>query len=90
MSANPDTLVHVKEAVAKARNYLADLMQVPTDHLLLEEVEPSNDDQFWTVTFSYAPPAGSSLQETLRGKVFKTVTIDAVTGDFESLKIRQV
>jgi len=90
MASNPDTLVQAKEAVAKARNYLADLMQVPADHLLLEEVEPSSDDQFWTITFSYAPVAGSPLQEVLRGKTYKTVKIDAVTGEFESLKIRQL
>ena len=88
MSTNSETLVHVREAVAKARSYLSEIMQVPAEQLLLEEIEPSEDDHFWMVTFSYAPPAGSSLAEAIRGKVYKTVKIDAVTGDFESVKIR--
>jgi hypothetical protein len=90
MHAESNTLVDVKRAVSKARDYLAEMLQIPPERLLLEEVELSEDDKFWLVTLSFPPPAGSSFAVALGGRVYKVVKIDAVTGEFESIKIRQV
>ncbi len=90
MHANSKTLVDVKKAVSQARDYLAEVMQLSPDRVLLEEVELSEDDRFWLVTLSYPPPQGSSIADALGGRLYKVVKIDAGTGEFESIKIRQV
>jgi len=40
-------LTGVKRAVELARGYLSDALQIPQAELLLEEVELSEDQQFW-------------------------------------------
>ena len=82
-------LLSVKDAVGKARNYLSEVLQVPLSQVLLEEVELSEDQQFWLIAFSYPAPEGSSLQLLLGGnRAYKVVKLHADTGEFVSVKIR--
>jgi len=61
----------------------------------LEEVELSDDQQFWLITFSYpSDPAGMvSAIDMLAGRVpraYKVVKLQSDTGDFVSVKIRSL
>jgi len=81
--------VDVKRAVVLARGYLSDMLQLPKEQLLLEEVELSDDQQFWLITFSYPAPEGSSLSVMLGGsRAYKIVKLNSDTGEFVSVKIR--
>ncbi len=79
----------VKKAVELARESLADILQVPTGKLLLEEVELTEDQQFWLITFSYLGPPDTAMQ-TVFGSLrsYKVVKLNAETGAFVSIKIR--
>jgi hypothetical protein len=83
------TIVGVKKAVELARTYLSQVLEAPATQLLLEEVELSDDQQFWLITFSYPAPEGSSLDVMLGGnRAYKVVKLKARTGEFVSVKIR--
>ena len=83
-------LVDVKKAVELARSYLSEVLQVPSAQVLLEEVELSDDQQFWLITLSYPAPARSPIDVALgqAGRAYKIVKIEADTGKFVSIKIR--
>lgn len=84
----------VKEAVAIGAEYMKDVLS-PTD-LLLEEVELDRDDSppTWTITFSLASRwpqdefAATLSGNNRRNREYKTVTIDATSGDVLAMKIR--
>ncbi len=82
-------LLSVKEAVQLARGHLSEVLQVSAPQLLLEEVELSDDQQFWLITFSYPAPEGTSFAAMLGGnRAYKVVKLHADTGEFVSVKIR--
>lgn len=88
--------VDVKEAVARARDYLVDLFPVQ-GKVDLEEVEPDTETAGWRITFSYdrdAPdPLGIAafLQPNQRpsNRVYKVVSVDS-DGRPEAVKMRDV
>ena len=81
----------VKKAVQLARAYLSEILSVSDSETLLEEVELSEDQQFWLITFSYPAPEGSSLQVMLGGnRAYKVVKLNADTCEFVSIKIRTI
>jgi len=94
-------MADVKSAVGAARNYFSELYENVVD-VRLEEVELTEDKQRWTVTLSglFPPPptvddpafqsAMSSVFGTPRERVYKTLTVDARTGEVQSMKIRQL
>lgn len=82
-------LLDVKKAVELARGYLSDVLQVPASQLLLEEVEFSEDQQFWLITLSYPEPITSPAQLiTGQNRAYKIVKLQADTGRLVSIKIR--
>ena len=58
----------------------------------LEEVELSEDDKHWSITFSFRtfPKSGATISEGLFSseRQYKTVRLDAETGEVKSIKIR--
>jgi hypothetical protein len=81
----------VKKAVELARASLADILLVPVSKLLLEEVELTDDHQFWLITFSYPSPPDSAIQTMLGSiRAYKVVKLHAETGEFISIKIRSL
>ena len=81
--------IEVKKAVEAAKGFLSAIMGVPPSQLLLEEIELSDDNEFWMVTFSYPAPENSSLQSMLGGgRNYKVVKLHSDTGEFVSVKIR--
>jgi hypothetical protein len=92
-------MLDVKEAAHRASEYFAGLYgDQSVSNVQLEEVELTDDGQYWLITLSYPlfPPrmalAGNpelpiNLALKRKYKVFK---IDAKTGEVKSMKIRNV
>jgi hypothetical protein len=90
-------MIDVKQAVATAIDSLKNFYGEPQD-LLLEEVDRSEDGKYWLITlgFSIPPPVSpaNKLQQisvALRPpqRVYKVFQVDAKTGKFVSMKIRE-
>lgn len=87
-------MLEVKEAVKIATDYIQSLFserQIP--ELRLEEVEMSQDSQFWEVTLSFVtrePTAYLSLGDAARNREYKVFRINAENGQVQSMKIRKV
>ena len=77
-------MLEVKQAVARAFQYAKELLsdQQPTN-LQLEEVEYSNDDK-WRITLGFDRLGAMSVRPE---RVFKKFTINADTGNLESMKM---
>ena len=96
--------IPMKEAVRLAKQSLTDLYQDdPPKSLALEEIELVNSGRraLWAVTLGfYRPKSMSAVSGGLAAlglplppvehRVYKTVFIDANTGDFVKMDIRQV
>jgi hypothetical protein len=84
--------IDVKRAVELARHYLSDIIQVPTSDTLLEEVERSSDGRSWLITLSYPLRFRSPVEAIVArsDRDYKVVKLLADTGDFESIKIRDL
>ncbi len=87
-------MLDVKEAAQRASEYFAGLYaDEGVANVQLEEVELTDDGQYWLITLSYpmVPPNQSPLffnvSSNRKYKVFK---IDATTGEVKSMKIRNV
>jgi|ERR1035437_2799053 hypothetical protein len=96
-------MTDVKEAVAVAITYFRALLDDKgLSDILLEEVELSDDERFWTVTLSALLPASkeepeyaiNALAQALgqkpqRRRVYKVFKINAERATVQSMKIRQ-
>ncbi len=87
--------IDVKEAVRLAFEGVRDLYEgAELKGLLLEEVERSRDD-VWLVTIGFNRPSGpAALGSRLSvaapaGRTYKRIRIDAQTGEFMGMEIRQ-
>jgi hypothetical protein len=84
-------MVNVKEAVQAALKYLGDLVPDAKDPRL-EEIERNNQD--WAITLSYmSVPTPAELAAIIGGapsRIYRTITIDSQTGEFVSMKIKQL
>lgn len=79
-------MIQLKDAVTIAQSRMAELVPQATS-LLLEEIELTNNE--WVITLSF--PDGQYLGLNIVGgtpRKYKTIIIDAETGDFKSMKIR--
>lgn len=92
-------MLTVKEAVQAAEKWVRDLYsEGDLNHLRLEEVSLSGNERFWDITLGWAEPAirqnslipvfGPNVQVLPR--VYKTLHVDAETGEVKSMKIREV
>lgn len=89
-------MIPVKNAIQAAMQFVADNFgEGVLANLRLEEVEPSADDAFWEITLSMVRGTGPGAMAAVlggdsRARDYKTVTVDARTGDVKSVKIRQL
>jgi hypothetical protein len=102
----PDTtsVINVKEAVKTAKSSLLELYEDdPPKALALEEIDRVKDGgrELWAVTLGFFRnksliPAANNLTSIYlptpaqENRVYKTVYIDATTGDFVKMDMRQV
>jgi len=97
------TTISVKQAVAKAKAVLSDLYEDdPPKSLALEEVEliTEKDKCLWSVTLGFYRQRSLTSnamidvmlvnRQQIENRVYKTLLIDAETGDFVRMDIRQV
>jgi hypothetical protein len=98
------TMIDARNAVKFATDHLEqikDLMGDNFSNLRLEELELSENREFWIVTLSYdVPYTPSGLERLLapsglpHGKLhtkeYKIFNVDAQTGEFRSMKIRSI
>jgi hypothetical protein len=92
-------MVDVKQAVAKAMDYLKDMYAIEQfKDVLLEEVDLSEDKKFWNVTVGFTRRQESTSggpMATLIGqseefkREYKVFQIDADTGDLRSMRSRK-
>lgn len=104
-------MINVTQAVSNAKEYLSQLYSdyrpkemvsqfsdeivYEVTHRVLEEVELSEDEKYWLVTFSLLrKQAQMAPVEMIKGtayeRVYKTVKVDAKTGEPVALKIRNL
>lgn len=84
----------VRQAVKNAMEFLGSVQEAkPPEEVTVEEVELSEDGEFWLITISFYPP-GSSLDAIIQDKKplknYKLFKIDAFSGDVISMKMREV
>jgi hypothetical protein len=89
------TEVDVKTAVKAATDYFAELYSSPFADLALEEVEKAfrHGTNKWLVTLGYVPARRTaSGLATLPGtpRQYKLLTVDAETGEVESMKVAKL
>ncbi len=91
-------MIDVKKAIALAVDSLKNFYAEPVSDLLLEEVERSEDGKYWLITlgFSVLPSShpGNQFQQLSAAlktpvRIYKAIKIDADTGEFVSMKIRE-
>jgi hypothetical protein len=90
-------MIDVKQAVSAAAASLESIYEQPVADLLLEEVERSEDGRYWLITLGFSKPLPAQanqlqqLSAQLRPpqRIYKLIKIDAATGEFVSMKIRE-
>ena len=84
-------MVNVKEAVRSAIGFLGDMIPDAKDPRL-EEIERTG--QGWVITLSYVsmstPAELLSILPSGPSRIYRTILIDADSGDFVSMKIKQL
>ena len=101
-----DKILQVQDAARIAFDYLQQLYNSDeVTPLMLEEVELSDDEKYWFITFSLSrklpPPPQSKLSKLTEQAtsllttpkvetIYKVIKVDAKTGDVLSMKIREI
>lgn len=95
-------MIDAKSAVGAARTYVKDVQDIlgsSLDNLRLEEVELSEDERNWLVTFGYDNPNKPENLSNLSlvtpelarlAREYKVLSIDADSGSVKSMKSRKV
>ena len=91
-------MIDIKQAVKSATEYLISLYDsVELNDLMLEEVELSEDDQYWLVTLGFTTRISVSVEPVLKiaghkeaMRQFKVIKINTITGEPLSMKIREL
>lgn len=90
-------MLTVRQAVAAARQWVIDLSpQSELRHLRLEEIRLTEDERFWEITVGWVESgirentfaASLSSDVPVLPRVYKTLDVDARTGEVKSMRIR--
>ena len=94
--------IDVRGAVLAAKKYFEDIQDMignSINDILLEEVELSDNKNFWYVTLGFSRPVAKNERTlipdvislaTKTEREYKIFTVDAETGEVKSMKIREV
>ncbi len=85
-------MVDLKEAIRRAKDYAAQVLELSPPDMLLEEVR-SSDDKYWSITLSFNARVprkrGPTLESFMRSydddREFKSFRINKDTGDVEGM-----
>lgn len=80
-------MIDVKQATQRAEQYLKGMI-LGASNIVLEEVELTDDEQFWLITLSYNDPAEGIKQ--IFGKTVKVFRIRRKDGEVIAMKIREL
>lgn len=84
-------MLDVKEAALRASEYFASLYSPElAANVRLEEVEMSDDGDFWLITLSYPRTGLDAIMGSSGNREYKQFKIEAGTGKVISMKIRKV
>ena len=92
-------MIEVKEAVQVAKAAANDFLgaEMTLEDLMLEEVELNPNNKPWVITLGFNVPnpnkyerLGTVLAGQIQTRKYKTFIIDSETGEFRSMKIREV
>jgi hypothetical protein len=87
-------MINAKEAVRAAIQHAAEILEVPAESALLEELELSEDQSTWRITLSVpqrsTQPNPLGPLHWLRDREYKIFEIDSKSGAVKSMRIRQV
>ena len=83
-------MLDAKEASTKALEYFKGLSPfAASSPILLEEVELTDDRQFWLITLSYNTQQTNPFQPFIpNGREFKVFKVSSETGEVVSMKIK--
>lgn len=93
-----EIMINVKEAASKAFGFIKELVPEPTG-ALVEEVEMDDSKYYWFITISFVVKNDNYLTSPLTAyasissefeRKYKTVKIDAISGEIVSMKIREL
>jgi hypothetical protein len=88
-------MVDVNQAVTQASTHLR-LLIPAAQKITLEEVEITEDDNFWLITLSFIDPNkedGASLAHALSGRPhrsYRVIKLNRKTGELRSMKMREL
>jgi hypothetical protein len=91
-------MISVKEAAYQAFEFIKELVPEPTG-ALVEEVEMDDSKNYWFITISFVVKNDNYLSSSLSAytpissefeRKYKTVKIDANSGEIVSMKIREL
>ena len=89
-------MIDAKDAVKIAMQHMGELFTPEqTPDLTPQEVELSEDEQYWLVTLSFSAPSGQSAIEAMTGQQkvepkYKQLKLRASDGTVLSMKIRLI
>ena len=84
-------MIDVKDATKAAIRYFSDLYGSKYSNLALEEVELSNDEQYWLITLGYdVNELAQFFGPSKANRNYKIFKINARTGDIVSMKMREI
>ena len=96
MSNVVETIISAKQAAKMAIDYVDSFYRdlgIPISDIMLEEVEPSADDQSWQITIGFSHPnPASPIPNWVRkdDRKYKVVQVSRSSGEIRSMKIRQI
>jgi len=84
-------MIQIKDAIEKAKNSIIEIFEKP-EKIQVEAFSLSEDKKSWNVTYSFWQKSDpvSQLQSALGitgSKVYKTIEIDAESGDILGMKV---
>ncbi|HVU14001.1 MAG TPA: hypothetical protein VHD90_22135 [Phototrophicaceae bacterium] len=100
MSQQTEQRIEVREAIAKAREYIKQLYADDRlERLMLEGVELSDDEQRWVITFGFDVPPVRQLYNDMGfstplakdyERTYRDILVNAITGEVISMKPRLI
>jgi hypothetical protein len=87
MTSTKTKPITAKRAAEIARTYLKDLKN--PKNILLEEVDQSDNDNFWLITLSHDTAFSENVIGFLKGRSYKIFKIDKYSGKVISMKLRR-
>jgi len=84
-------MIDVKQAAQSAASFVYELYRDKgASDVRLEEVELVEDGKFWLITLSFQPPPTIGVLLQKPSRQYKTLKVDAETGQVLSMKIREL